>query len=47
MLLRNDNPKEEPIPESLTIKPSLAEIEKEITGEEDDKHIHARRVAGR
>lgn len=45
--LRNENPNNEPIIVSIETAPRFEEIVREIQGENDDKHNHARRVAGR
>ena len=45
--LCNENPDNEPIIVSIETAPRFEEIVREIQGDNDDKHNHARRVAGR
>lgn len=47
MLLENANPDNEPIIQSVRSYPDFEEMLKEIKGDDDDKHQHVRRIAGR
>jgi hypothetical protein len=47
MLLERGNPDSQPIIADVKSYPDFEEILNEIKGEEDDKHRHAKRVAGR